>query len=138
MLAEIAENWAEGSFHSHQEIASILRLSANSSRYYSVVQQARRLLLKKRILWVSVKDAGYRVALPDEFTSAVRSNVVGASRKMRKAQLVDMATPVERMTEEGKKRHINLSDRLRVHAAMMSGVVKEVLQLADPRIKLTR
>lgn len=137
-LAEVAENWPEDSFHSHAELAALLRVEPNSSKYYSIVTQAKRLLLKKRILWVTIKDAGYRVATPDEFTDAVRGNIVGASRKMKRAENIDIAAPVERMTEEGKKRHINLSDRLRVHAAMMQGVVKEVRQLADPKIKMTR
>ena len=137
-LAEVAENWAEDSFHSHAELAALLKITPNNHKYYSVINQARKLLLSKRILWVSVKDAGYRVATPDEFTGAVRGSIMGASRKMRRAELIDSAAPIERMSEEGKKRHINLSDRLRVHAAMMQGVVKEVKLLADPKIKLTR
>ena len=137
-LAEVAENWPEDSFHPHAEIAKIIGVIPNSKKYYSTITQARKLLLGKRILWVTVKDAGYRVALPDEFTNAVRGSIMGASRKMRRAEIIDCAAPVERMSEEGKKRHLNLSDRLRVHAAMMQGVVKEVKLLADPKIKLTR
>lgn len=138
LLAEAAENWPEDSFHSHAEIAAILGIAANTSKYYSVVTQARKILLRRRILWVMIKDAGYRVAMPDEFTNAVQGNIIGAARRMRRAVNIDDAAPVERMSDEGKKRHINLSDRLRVHAAMMQGVVKEVRQLADPRIKMTK
>ena len=137
-LAEIAEKWNEDSFHSHAEIAAMLDVEKDSVQYRSAITGARKLLLRKRILWISIRDAGYRVARPDEFTAAVRGEIYGAARKMRKATVVDDAAPVERMSEDGRKAHVALSDRLRVHAAMMSGAVKEVKQLADPRIKLTR
>lgn len=137
-LARIAESWPEDSFHSHQEIAAILEISKDDSRYHSTISQARKILLRKRILWKVVKDGGYRVCLPDEWAAAVRGGIMGAARRMRMAENIDNAAPVERMSEEGKRRHTNLSDRLRVHAAMMGGVVKEIRMLADPKIKLTR
>jgi hypothetical protein len=138
LLANVAATWPENSFHDHAEIAAIIEVKPTDKSYYSVITQARKLLLRQRVLWVSIQGAGYRVATPDEFTAAVRGSIVGAARQMRKAVNIDIAAPTERMTEEGKKAHINLSDRLRVHAAMMSGVVKEIRQLADPKIKLTR
>ena len=138
ILADAAEDWAEDSFHSHAEIAEIIDATPGSNEYFSAITQARKILLRKRILWVTIHNAGYRVATPDEFTAAVRGNIYGAAKRMRKAVDVDDAAPIERMSAGGRQAHQNLSDRLKVHAAMMQGACREVRQLADPKIKMTR
>ena len=137
-LVEASQHWPENSFHDHKEIAGILGVQYGDKSYSWNVSAARNRLLEKRILWICIRDAGYRVAMPDEFTESVRNNIKGAVRSIKRAVTVDIAAPVDRMTPEGKYRHTTLSDRLKVHAAMMSGIDKEVRMLADPKIKMTR
>ena len=137
-LARIAETWPEDSFHPHSEIAELIGVPARCPAYYSTVTQARKILTKKRIQWVCINDAGYRVATPDEHIHIVYDHIQGAKRKLTGAVEISEAAPVERMSPDVKQRHIRQNDRLRQHAAMTQTAVRELGSITDSRIKYTR
>ena len=137
-LVEAAMKWNEGDVHSHAECAAIMGMQAGTMAYHHSVTAARKMLLNHQILLLSVHKEGYKTAIPDEFTGAMRSKIYASYRAMRHAANIDNAAPEERMSIEGKAQYRNLSDRMRVYGAMLSGVVKEVRQLASPKIKTTK
>lgn len=137
-LVEVALKWNEGDVHSHAECAAIMGMQAGTMAYHHSITAARKQLLNHQVLLLSVRKEGYKAAKPDEFTGAMRSKIYASYRAMRHAANIDNAAPEDRMTAEGKTHYRNLSDRMRVYGAMIAGVVKEVRQLASPKIKTTK
>ena len=139
LLASVAEAWPEGSEHTHKEIAQIIGIPTKTPAYYNVVSQAWLLLeAKKGIVMMLEHNQGYRVALPDEHTTASQGHVQKAFKRFGRGLSISINAPVERMTPEGRARHTQYTDRLRQHEAMMRGTDREIRQLADPKIKMTR
>jgi len=137
-LVDAAMKWVEGEVHTHDECAKIMGLQEDVMAYRHSISAARKELLNHQILLISVRRQGYKVAQPDEFVGAMRGKIYASYRAMRHAANIDNAAPEERMTPEGKAHYRNLSDRMRVYGAMIAGVVKEVRQLAAPKIKMTK
>lgn len=124
-LVSAAIDWDYGSIHSHQEIAEIIGIPTKTNRFYSAVNMANKKLLDKQKMLVSVYNAGYKVALPGEYTLEVVRQIRLSKKRANQGLKVAQLAPVDRMTVTEQIRHRAVSDRALSYAAFSAGVVVE-------------
>ena len=138
-LVDRAVNWEYGSIHSHNEIAETMNLSPGNNEYYGNVTKANNKLLESGKKLVNIKDKGYQVLNPDDYTRESAKKVEQGKKRIKQAHKVLAYAPVESMSEDGKRRFTTFSDRLSAFSALVQGAAIELKTLAaqKPRIQLS-
>src|SRR5271157_612998 len=70
-LVKVAETWEYGTFHSHDEIAEIIGVDAQTPKYYGIVAKAKSALIERRKLLGTRFDKGYFVIEIKQFDEEI-------------------------------------------------------------------
>jgi hypothetical protein len=101
LLVEYLKDRAYGSAVAHAELAEVGSLVPQSSRYFSQVQRARRVLL---VDWQreleTVAGQGYRLVEPSEFFGRVRRGLRLTGRRLRATRRIAASAPSHLLTDE--------------------------------------
>jgi hypothetical protein len=135
-LIPIAEGWEYGTIHTHDEISDIMKLSPKTAKYYGMVGRANKKLMQGGKMLVNVKEKGYQVVNPDDYTDKSLEKFKQGANKIRQAHIIVDYAPVTKMSETGLKRYRNYADRLGIARAIMEGSYKEVSILARQPMQL--
>ena len=104
-LVRVADTWEYGTFHTHEEIAGILGVEAQTSLYYGHVQKARESLIERRKLLETYVNQGYLVVEVDRYNDVTLNDLKKSKRFLELSLLKSSYAPVELMDEQTKKRH---------------------------------
>jgi len=97
-LLKVAQQWAYGSFHSHDEIAEILGIAKGTSAYYSAIRYADDGLLRFGKKLEVVIGKGYVVINPDEFIAASNKKVKKSEDFYRRGYMIAVMSPRNKMS----------------------------------------
>lgn len=114
----------------HTEISGIIQEEHDSNKYRAIVNKAKKILLKEGKAIESIKDVGYRVIDPDCYTNkSVKQFKQGFHRLQNGYDTLQYA-PTDKMSNEGRKVHRDVSDRAKILYAAMAGGCTELTMLS--------
>jgi hypothetical protein len=134
-LFKVAKEWEYGSFHSHEEIASIINQEMQTQAYYQTVNRANRELLRQANRCLSPHQTeggkrGYRVLLPSEHLLEAQRLTRQAAKKLGKSYSVATATPLHMLDEQQRERLINYIERQNILRAFFVAKAGELAAVA--------
>ncbi|BCV23329.1 hypothetical protein [Gelria sp. Kuro-4] len=136
-LFDHARAWEYGSVHPHNEIAEIIGVVAGSGKYYAVVRRCNKELLRKAQKWLeAVPGSGYRVITPDEHLKVAGKCMTQARRRISKGYAIAYATPVERLSSDGRVAWTGFIERTERFMAMVEAENHALAKIADGKAKL--
>lgn len=121
VLAEEIAKLDYGTVILHSQIATIIQESYGTHKYNTVIQSAKKLLLKKygKVIHC-IKGNGYRIIQPDDYTDHALKEYKRGFKSIQKGTDTLTYAPVKDMTEEGKTTYRAVYDRAnRLNAAMI-------------------
>ena len=104
-LVKVADTWDYGTVHSHQEIAKIIGVDAQSSRYYSIIQKAKKGLIQRRKLLETHINKGYFVTEINRYNEITLDDVRKSQKYLELSVLKSKYAPIELMDEQTRKKH---------------------------------
>lgn len=119
-----------GEVISHSEIADIVQEKYRSQAYQTVIDKAKWKLLEVGKTIRSVRGQGYRVLEPDNYTDYSLKYMQQSLVSVKKSDKIQRYAPVDKMSFEQQSIHRQVSDRMSVLKAHMSGTSIEVKMLA--------
>lgn len=127
LLGRFRDLIPDGHLIAHEEIESLLKLSRKQSRYQTVTNRWRRVLLDEQRLFLDGRSAlgtGFKVLTPDEMIRYSNRRVRAVGRVLRKAiQVASLPNPDE--LTSGQLR--TYQARLMVAAEQVLGTHRRVL-----------
>jgi hypothetical protein len=128
----VASSWNYGSIHSHDEIAKLMHLDKNSNRYKSMISRANQKLTGFGKRLENIKGEGYKVVEPDRYTDISLNKFQQGVKRIRDSYSISEHAPIDKMTEEGRKRFRSYNERLSIMRAITEGHCKELTVLSKP------
>lgn len=119
-----------GDIISHDDISSVIGESYDSKNYHSIINRARKELLKASKAIESVRGQGYRVLMPSDYAFESVKTFKQGFNKFQKAKTTLDCTPIKELSVEDLKVHRNVCDRVSVLHAHLSGAKTELNLLA--------
>lgn len=132
-LAEYIMTKGYGDIIYHQEIAEQIGEQMKSTRYFSVVMGAKKVLLESGRMIKSVRKSGYQVVEPDDYTTHSVQQVVAGAKKIDDGVNIMRHAPVGDMTPEGVSSYNRVNDQLQSLQAFMTGKKVEIKMLSANR-----
>jgi len=127
-----AETWQRGQLYVHKEIADILGVEPQTSKYYGYVQKARKYLREKGILLETHTNQGYYVTEVHRHTEVATEDLHKANRHVE-ITLVGLRNAPYNLMDESKKKS---RDQVLVSTVglknMFDGTVVEINQYLGP------
>lgn len=118
----------------HAKISSIVQEEYRQQKYFSVVQAAKKILLKEYgIILESVHGDGYRLVLPDDFTRQSLRHYKRGFNEFQKGMDVLSYAPTKYMSEEGRAEYRRVNDRAVILHASIKGATVELKTLCEKR-----
>jgi hypothetical protein len=109
----------------HDEIKNIVGEKSRTTKYFSIVGKAQALLLKEGKALQNVRDIGYKVLNPDDYTDAAIREYRLGFRRLTAGENLLIAAPESDMSDEGRKNYREVSDKARaLHASLAGGIVE--------------
>ena len=129
ILAERLLDMNYGDVLTHQEISAIIGEENGSQKYNSIIQQAKKLLLKNHRAIESVRGQGYRMVEPGGFVDLSLSHYKKGFNEMQKGTDTLRSAPVNDMTDEERTVYRRVNDRAVILQAAMNGAKVELKTL---------
>src|SRR5271157_160315 len=104
-LVKVADTWEYGTFHSHDEIAEIIGVDAQTPKYYGVVNKAKSALIERRKLLETHIDKGYFVTEVNRYNEVTFVDIKKSKMFLERSVFKSQFAPVELMDETTKKKH---------------------------------
>lgn len=104
-LVKVADLWGYGTFHPHKEIADILGIEEQTSKYYGMVTKAKQALIEKGKLLETHIDKGYYVTEINRYNEVTLTDVKRSRKYLELSILKSQYAPVELMDEQTKMKH---------------------------------
>ena len=115
------------------EIGGIINQKHGTMKYNDILQSARKRLNVSGHMIVNVRGIGYKVCVPDGYTSeGVRYMRQGARRIDRGAKIISHA-PVNDMSPAAREAHNRVNDRMARLQAAMAGASVEIHMLSSTK-----
>jgi len=130
-LVEKISSMDYGETVTHMDIECITGISRHSSKYGSILSRAKRQLQEEGKMIVSVWNVGYRVLEPDEYSKQAISSIISGGRRITAGKQVLQNAPTAKMTEDGRRTHQLISDRVMILEAAVAGASTEVRMLSN-------
>lgn len=122
-----------GSQISHKEIEKIICVPYRMQKYNSIVASAKKHLLSEGKMITSVRGYGYQIVPPDDYSHKAVRKIISGGRRISAGKRVLQCAPIKHMTEDGKRTHQLISDRVRILEAAVAGATTEVRMLDHKR-----
>lgn len=134
ILAERIATLNYGDVISHIDISGVIQEEYQSHKYATVIQQTRKILLKKygKVL-ESVRGDGYRVVKPDDYVTHSLRHYKRGFKEFQKGSDTLSHAPVGDMSEEGREVYRRVNDRAVILHASLKGAVVELKTLGERR-----
>lgn len=134
VLCDVIRGMEYGEQITHTTISGIIGEKAGGTKYYSVIQKARKMLLEDyKVCLENVREIGYRVTMPDDFVKVSLNEYKSGFKRIKKGASVLQNAPVENMSEEGREAHRHVYDRTVQLDAFLNGVNVELKTLANKK-----
>lgn len=104
-LVEVANSWEYGTFHSHEEIADILGVDAQSQKYYGYIQKAREKLIERGKLLETHVSKGYFVTEVTRYNEVTYEDIKKSRKFLEISVLKSQFAPIGEMDEQTKRKH---------------------------------
>lgn len=132
VLIEAIMSLNYGDVITHKVISDIIEEPYPSAKYNSIVQKARRSLLKDCSRCIeAIFGEGYRVVQPDDFVSHSLKHYKRGFKEIQKGSDTLAYAPVSDMTEEGKTVYRRVHDRTVILNASLQGAKVELKKLSE-------
>ena len=132
-LVEKVSDMDYGSVITYAEIGDLIKDRRGTSSFSDVVQTARRELINVGHMIENVRDVGYMVVQPDNYTNCgARLVKAGALRIDRGVRIMQHA-PVSKMSVPALEAHNRAYDSMMNLQAAMSGATVQIHMLAKQR-----
>jgi hypothetical protein len=129
-LVKAVEERKYGDILDFKEIGYIIHQEYGTHAYSDILQAARKRLELAGHMIVNVRGIGYKVCMPDDYTSeGVKRVRQGARRIDRGAKVLNHA-PVNDMSQEVREAHNRVNDRMVRLQAAMAGASVEIHMLS--------
>lgn len=112
------------------EIGGIINQRYGTRAYSDILQAARRRLIDAGHIIVNVRGIGYKVLLPDNYTSEGVRHIRDAGRKIDRATKIIDHAPVNDMSPDARAAHNRVSDRMTTFRAAVAGASVELHMLS--------
>lgn len=134
ILAEEIGKLDYGDIIPHATISNIIHEQYGTSKYNSIVQQAKKLLLDGYGYVLKSKRAdGYWIIPPNRHTDVALDGYRSGLHAIERSRKVLEHTPVNKLTPEERDVHRRVYDRAVILDASMKGAVLEIRTLAQPK-----
>jgi len=130
----ISLNYGDTIFHN--EISGIIEESKTSTKYYSIINKAKKELLKIGKTIKAIQGQGYTIVNPDDYTDLSLKHIKSGFNQIDKGYKVLTYAPVNHMSKEGLQVFRHVSDRARSLQAMVAGGCTELKLLNNKQSKL--
>lgn len=132
VLIEAIMSLSYGDVITHKVISGIIEEPYPSTKYNSVVQKAKKSLLKDYSRCIeAIFGEGYRVVQPDDFVSQSLKHYKRGFKEIQKGSDTLTYAPVSDMTEEGKTVYRRVYDRTVILNASLQGAKVELKKLSE-------
>ena len=108
VLYETIQHLNYGDVISHNEISRVIKEPYNSNKYCSIVNRAKKELLKVGKQIESVRGQGYRILNPDDYIDNGAKKFKQGFNRIKKGTEMLQYAPVNKMTDEGRSRYRNV------------------------------
>ena len=132
VLIEAIMSLNYGDVVTHKIIADIIEEPYPSTKYNSIVQKAKKSLLKDYNRCIeAIFGEGYRVVQPDDFVNHSLKHYKKGFKAIQKGSDTLTYAPVSDMTEEGKTVYRRVHDRAVILNASLQGAKVELKKLSE-------
>lgn len=104
-LVKAADEWEYGTFHPHSELADILGVEPQTSKYFGYIAKARLQLITHGKLLECHVSKGYHVTEVNRYNEVTFNDIEKSRKYLSLSMLKNQFAPVERMTEQEKLKH---------------------------------
>ena len=122
-----------GAVISHNEILQAVHEQRASNTYHDAVNAAVKKCVNAGKMVESVRGVGYRVVAPDEYVSQSTKCVMSGAKKIDYGTKILLHAPVRDMSQEGVQAYNNVTDRMRMLQAAVTGAKVEISMLGSAR-----
>jgi acetate kinase len=129
ILFESIKNMNYGETITHNEISQIILEGIDSNKYRSILQRAKKELLRQSKEIESIRGVGYRVIEPDSYIDKSLTKFKQGFDRLKKGNDILDYAPVKDMSEEGRATYRHVSDRSKILYASMAGGCTELKML---------
>ena len=131
-LVKVAQTWEYGSFHSHVEIAGIMNVEPQSSKYYGHVQEARDKLILHGKLLDKIIGKGYVVVEVHRHDEATFEDVDKSVKYFKLSVMKSQFAPVELMDKGTRDKHDTFLIKQVGMLNMITPVHNEMIRVIAP------
>ena len=117
----------------HAEVGQIIEEKEGSSRYRGIVNQAKKRLVESGKMVENVFGVGYKVVMPDEYTSQSAKKVVSGAKRIDQGVAILRHAPVKDMSADGVRAYNHVNDRIMILQAAVAGAKVEINMLNGER-----
>jgi len=136
-LLKIADSWGYGSFHSHEELASILNVEAGTPNYYQLIKRVDSELLLRGKHFENVPKKGYYLINPEEFVRSSNGQVKKSSRYARSALIISQVAPRDKMDSHTRKKTEEHTIGISRLVSLMASTVQPLYEIEGQIAKRT-
>lgn len=129
-LLKIADTWEYGSFHSHEELSSILGVKKGTN-YYQLIKRVDQDLLLRGKHFENVPKKGYILIKPDEFVRSSNGQIKKSTRYARSALIISQVAPRDKMDPHVKKKTDEHTLGMSRMVSMMASTVKPLYEIEE-------
>lgn len=115
----------------HSEIETIICEKYGTSKYGSIIAKVKRHVQSRGKMIKSVHGKGYCLVNPDDYSRCAVSKIVSGGRRITAGHRILQDAPLEDMSQNGRIIHRNVSDRVTILHAAITGATVEVKKLSN-------
>jgi succinylglutamate desuccinylase len=124
-LCEYISTLEYGAVVAHGEIEKITGYMRGASQYSSSITRANKQLIEKSKALKNIRDVGYQVLMPDDYSSAAIREYKRGFRRLTAGENLLIAAPENQMTDDGRRAYRDVTDKARIlHASLAGGIVE--------------
>ena len=131
ILADYVSAKPYGATIRHQDIEEVIEERRGTSRYYSSIYKARKLLEERGKMIVRIGGGDYQIIFPGDYTGAYAREVRLAGKRIQHGARILENAPLKDMTTEELQQYNRVNDFHKRLSASISGNVVEVKKLAS-------
>ena len=130
-LLKQAKLWEYGSFHTHEEISSILGIESKTTNYYHAIKSADEQLIIIGRKFENIVGKGYRLINPDEFVRSSNEKVKKGMRFTRSGIMILGHAPRDKMDMFVRKKTDEHTIHLSKTYSILASASKPLFEIED-------
>lgn len=125
ILADFIVNKDYGDVITHGEITEVINVEREDNQYRYILQKAKKRALVAGKMIESMKNIGYRIVMPDNYSEATVNQFNRGFKCFDKGVTISQHAPKDKMSNEALVRHRSVNDRaLNIYAAVKGSCVE--------------